>query len=250
MGQRNAQGYIFGLGSVRAAAAGTLTGTLQIASLLQDLSLQFSVAGGLVTAIRVAGQNILVSNLGCDINMWAPNCQLEGHRSMGIPLDQQQQVSIDYTLSGAGNASGGIGSDPISPTQVIPVNSLGPALDYAAGLGTVAAAGAAAFVLQATILRPVHLGRMVLTASVPDDITVRSVTVNNIELMSGAAGIVGECAIETWAHTATDVDGLTLDYYARANDIITISCNNYNAGAQRVDGGIFILPPPAPMPSA
>ncbi len=243
MAQRNAQGYVFGLGSVRAAAAGTLTGTLQIASLLQDLSLQISVAGGLVTAIRVAGQNILVSNVGCDVNMWAPNCQLEGHRSLGIPLDAQQQVAIDYTLSGAGNASGGIGSDPIAPQQVIPVNSLGPALDYACGLGTVAAP-AGAWTFSATILRPVHLGRMVLTAAVADDLTVRSVTVNNIELMSGAAGAVGECAIEVFAHTATDVDGLTLDYFARANDIVTISGNNYNVGAQRVDGGIFVLPPP------
>ena len=245
MGQRNAQGYVFGLGTIRAAAAGTITGTLQLASLLQDLSIQTDQPG-LVDAIRIAGQNILVSNQSCDVNMWDPDCQMEGHRALGIPLDQQQQVAIQYTLAGAGNFTGSIGSDPIQQQQVIPVNELGPALDYAAGLGTVAAPLLGAWSLTCTILRPVFLGRMVLTPAVADDLTVSSVTVNNIELMSGAAGAAGEAPIESWAHTATDVDGLTMNYFARANDLLTITGTNYNAGPQRVDGGVFILPPPIP----
>ena len=244
MAPRNAQGYIFGLGTQRAVAAPALVGTLQVASLLQDLTLQTNQPGR-VTTIQIAGQNILVSNQGCDINMWAPNCQMEGHRAMGIPLDQSQQVSVQSVLAGAGNTTASIGTDPIRAEQVIPVNDLGPALDYACGLGTLAAAPLQ-WQLQATILRPCWLGRMVLTAAVPDDLTIRSVTVNNIELLSGAAGVAGEIPIEAFAHTATDVDGLTMAYFARANDIVTITGWNYNAGPQRVDGGIFILPPPPP----
>ena len=58
---RNAQGYLFGLTRQAGAPQGTLTGTLQQASLLQDLVIttdQFTE----LTNVRVAGQNLLVSN--------------------------------------------------------------------------------------------------------------------------------------------------------------------------------------------
>ena len=252
---RNAQGYLFGLTRQAGAPQGTLTGTLQQASLLQDLVIttdQFTE----LTNVRVAGQNLLVSNQPANAAAFAPNADVEGHRSMGIPLDSQQVVSIDYSsfdavgVAANSTTSGAIGTDPISREQVlgIPVNSLGRGLDFCCGLGHVIAGAGAAWTLQCVVQRPVMLGRLILAIGQnPNDVTIRSITVNNIELLSGAAGAAGEFGALACVNTQTDNDGNILAYPAGVNDTITITGFNYNAAATVIGGTILLLPSPFPM---
>jgi hypothetical protein len=250
---RNAQGYLFGLTRQAGATTGTLNGTLQQASLLQDLVITTDTFGE-INNLRVAGQNVLCSNQPANLAAFAPNAMVEGHRSLGIPLDSQQTVSIDYSsfnaLGVAANSvtSGAIGTDPISRQQVIPTNSLGRGLDFCVGMGSVIAGAGAAWTLTCTVQRPVMLGRLVIAIGQnPNDVTIRSITVNNIELLSGAAGAAGEFGALTCTNTQTDNDGNTIAYPAGVNDTISIQGFNYNAAATVIGGTILLLPAPFPM---
>lgn len=244
---RNAQGLALGLPRATGAAAFSLTGTLQQAALLQDLVLNADQLG-LVTDIRVAGQSIMVSNQGADISMFAAAAQSEDHRGFGIALDSQQEVSVQGTLAAAGTVYGGLALDPVDPSQVVPVNQLGQELDYCCGLGSVSVGAGADADLTATIRRPVFLGLLCLTPSADAiDITVRSVKVNNIELLNGPAGVNGEVGIEMFSSLATDLDGRIIGYPTRQNDQISITCHNYNVAARTVYGGAFLLPMPLPQ---
>ena len=242
--RRNAQGFSLGFGRIAAAATGTLTATLQTPSLLQDLMIETDQEG-LVNTLRVSGQNVLASDQGVDINVWDPQSQTEGQRSLGIPLYQNQQVSIEYVLAAAGICQAAIQTDPIGdPQRIVPVNKLGTALDYAFGLGLVAVAAGADGNLSAQARRDVDLGRLILSPSANAiDMTVRSIFVNNIELLSGGAtGAARECPLSCFSHLATDYDGATIAYRVGTNDQVQLTLHNYNAAPTTVRGGILCLP--------
>lgn len=243
MARRNAQGFALGLGREAAAASGTLNGELQVASMLMD-PIVTTTEEGVVTAFRVNGQSVMVTKEGADIRLFSPAGQFEGQRSMSLPLRAQQSVAISYELAGAGTVAACIGTDPISPEKVVPINQLGKAIDYLAGFGQVEVPNGDSDVLEAKLLRPCVLGPMCLTAeSDPEDLTVQSILVNGIELLSGGRTAVGrEIPIGYMSHLCTDLDGKTLGYYCEANDVITITLANYNAGNIIVRGGAFIIP--------
>lgn len=240
---RNAQGLTLGLGSDRAATtAKALESALQQASLLQDLQIT-STQLGLVDAIRVAGQSLMASDRGANIQMFAPKAHVEGHRGMAIPLAQQQTVSVDITLVANGTVSAGVSLRPIDPTAVIPVNKLGSALNYVFGLGLVNVLAGAGGSLIATARRDCVLGLCVLDASAnPEDVQIRSVTINNVELLAGPDGAAGEFGIECFGFDSTDDDGNVVGYPVRTNDVVNIDFWNYNAAPVNVYGGIFVLP--------
>jgi hypothetical protein len=241
--QRNAQGLALGLGRSTGAAAFSLTGTLQIPALLQDLVLRASQLG-LVTDLRVAGQVLMCSNQGATLDMFRPDAEVEGQRGLGIPLAAQQVVQCDGTLAAAGTIAGGIGVDPITPDRVVPVNMLGRALDYVFGLGSSGAVAAgAAGTLTATSRRDVMLGRIVMNSDGGGDVvTVRSIQVNNIELLSGQSGATDELPVEYFSGENSDVDGLTLAYPVQDNGNVTVTIQNNDAVARTTYGGIFVMP--------
>ncbi len=241
--QRNAQGLTLGLPRATGAAAGTIETTLQSSALLQDLHLNANQLG-LVNAIRIAGQNVMCSNLGFDIQGFSSiNVNPEGHRGLGIPLASQQTVAVDYALAAAGTIAGGVNVEPIDPSMISPVNTLGQALNYCAGFGVVnvGAGGDASMVV--TMRRQVMLGLMGLTASANSiDVTVRSISINNVELNAGQSGQLGEVGLDVYSWRSDDTDGNTIGYQTRVNDQVTIQLHNYNAAAIDVYGGAFILP--------
>lgn len=247
--QRNAQGLALGLGRSAGAANFALSSTLQVPSLLQDLVLR-STQLGLVTDLRVAGQVLMCSNQGATLQMFAPDSEVEGQRGLGIPLAAQQVVDVAGTLLAAGTISGAIGVDPITPDRVIPVNKLGRALDYLFGLGSSGAVAAAtAGSLSATSRRDVMLGRIVLNSDAADVVTVRSIQVNNIELLAGQAGVTDEIGVEYFGGENSDIDGLTLAYPVRDNGNVTITIQNNDAVARTTLGGIFVMPEVAAEPA-
>lgn len=252
---RDAQSYTLGLG-VGVGANVTLTGTAQQSILLQDLTLNCNLAAGglstgLVTGIRVAGQRVDVTNQGIDIAAFSRISQMEGQRSVGIAIEQQQQFSVDVVPALATDIVGGaVGVDSMLGADVIPVNELGFALNFAGGLGSSGAiAAGTAGQLTATILRPCTIGRIGLTVigAVADQplVQVRSVSINNLEYLAGASGVgtpVDSVQAINYAFDATDRDGLTLGVDTSTNDVITISLFNAGAGAVTVQGGFFCLP--------
>jgi hypothetical protein len=239
---RNAQGLALGLGRSAGAATFDLTGTLQIPALLQDLAIRSSQLG-LLTVITVAGQSLMCSNQGATLNMFLPSALVEGQRGLGIPLDAQQTVNIQGTLAAAGTVSGAIGVDPIEKNAVRPVNELGRGLDYCFGLGeALAIAAAGTGTLTATARRSVMLGRIVLTPSLADMITVRSIQVNNIELLAGQSGATDEIGVEYFSADQSDADGLTLAYPVDANGQVVVTAVNNDVAARDLRGGIYIMP--------
>lgn len=246
---REAQGLTLGLPRSAGFPTGTLTGLLQTNALLQDLILN-ATQPGLVTAIRASGQSLMVSDQGFDLSGFSPASQVEGARSMGITLKTQQPVDVEFTMIAAGTISGGVNVEPIPGDLVQPVNAQGRALNYACGLGLVNIPAGADAALQATVRRAVVLGRMGLSADAnPEDVTVRSMTVNNVELLAGQAAPtspLGEVGLGTYGWDCTDIDGSTVGYPCRVNDQISVNLHNYNAGPITCRGGIFILPTPIP----
>lgn len=254
---RNAQGYLFGMTRVATGAAGTgtCTGTLQQSSLLQDLVVTSSAPFTELVNLRVAGQNLFCSNQNANAAAFFPNADVEGHRSLGVPLDSQQVVSADFAcfdavgVAAAGTVSMVIGTDPISREQVVPINSLGRGLDFCVGMGSViAAGGGATWTLQCTIQRPVMLGRLIIAIGQnPHDVTINSITVNNIQLLSGAANAAGEFCALACINTQTDNDGNIIAYPAGTNDVLQIQGINYNANPTVIGGTILLLPTPFPL---
>lgn len=241
---RTAQGLAVGLGRNAAAASGNLTGTLQVPGLLQDVLIRFPLTSlGLVSAFTVSGQSVMCSNLGFDLAGLHPEAFVEGQRSLGIPLDANQVVSVDYSVAPNAIVGGSVNLDPIEKQDVIPVNQLGSQLDFLFGLGAsgaIAAGGDGS--LSATARRQVMLGRFGLTPSAADMLTVRSVSVNNIELLAGQSGATDEIPVECFGWFATDQDGNTLGYPVTVNGSVVVSIHNYDAAPQSVNGGIFVMP--------
>jgi hypothetical protein len=240
--RRQVQGFTLGIGRQSGSATPEITGIPQVPVLLEDLIIQSSQSLGLVTKLTVSGQPLFASDKDCDMNMWHRAAQVEGQRSLMIPVAAQQQVTVGATLAAAGVFAAAIGTAPIEADQVVPTNELGDALTYAFGLGTVNALAAATGSLTATCRKPCQLGRLVLTASIADQITVRSIVVNNIELLSGQSGSADEVAVETYRYDATDRDGNELQFPVDLNGNVTIACFNNDAVARDVYGGIFVAP--------
>ena len=243
---RNSQDLFLGLPRGTGSTAYSQTSTTEVAVLLQDVVIDTDQLG-LVDEIKVSGQSILASDKGADINAFSPEAQVEGHRSIGIALARQQDVAIDCTLAAAGTVICSVGTAPVDPTRVVEVGKLGPELAYVAGLGSASIGATTTGTLTCSMRKDMVLGLMTLTpASNPLDLTVRSVSINRVEMLSGKSGQNGEGPIGTFANNATDIDGKCIGYFVRVNDVVTITVQNYNAGAITVRGAIFSMPMPPP----
>lgn len=245
---RNAQGLTLGLGRAAAVTVGTLAGTLMRDSMLMDPIVSAS-GFGLITDMAVAGQNLNVSSDGAPWQMWSAQAQAEGYRSLGIPLEQQQPFTMDYVFGAPVNISAGVNTDPISPDEVVPVDSLGQALNYFGGFGQFPGPGIAAgadATLTTTVRRAVKLGLISMVGdptALAADLTVRSIQVNNIELLCGGdTPVQREVPLEALSQLCTDTDGRMLGYEVAPNSVIDIVVHNYNAGALLCGGGFFCMP--------
>jgi len=257
---RNSQGYCLSGPSLQGASGGTAfdsDATAQIDLLLQDLVIDTRVdAGtantGVVTALSISGQSVFVTSSAADILSWAPDAQLEGSRSLGIPISQNSIVNIKATLDTAGSCASTIGTDPLPiGTPVIPINALGPALDYCGGIGTVTVAAAASTGVTATdttvdvtILRPVRLGRLVMSqtgASSVTQLVVSSIKLNQMELLSGGSN--SEVPFSCFDRTSTDLDGMVLDVFTETpNAVLSITFKSWAGQVATVHGTFFCLP--------
>lgn len=250
---RRAQDFYCGLGRDSGGTTGTLTGRLQVPSVLQDLILD-SDQSGTVTAIRIGGQSVVVTDQAVPLALFDPVSSLEPARGAAIPLDANQEIQVDYALDAAGDISGGWGIDPwMSPAGSAvmppPVNALGEELNYVGGLGEDAGVAAgSAWSLSAQMRRPCILGRLVVAMASAGgatllEQTVREVQVNNLELLGGRAGATDEVGLHVFVNTAKDHDGLTLAYPVRTNDQVDVTGWNYSgAGTPTIRGAFFVLP--------
>jgi hypothetical protein len=248
MDLRNAQGLTLGFGRLAASAAGTLTATLMRSSLLQDLvvSTPRASASSLINEIRVAGQNLNVSSVGAGAMMWHPTAQVEGHRSLGIPLEQNLTVAIDCVSGAAVDWTAGIGTDPVPEERIVSVDELGDALDYYGGLGTANIGAGASATLTTTIRRPCTLGLLSMCfdlTTTEGDVVITSIQLNNIELLSGGTTAATRAVpIESLAYTCTDIDGRVIGMEASPNSVLTVAITNNGVAAFDISGGFFTLP--------
>jgi len=252
---RNSQGYFLGTvgaAPIAAAGTGTLSATAQIPLLLEDLAISFGQGDDFeVSDIKLAGQSLACSDKNMCGKAWAFASQSEGYRSLSTPIDQNQTLEVSISNTGAAGQVFGFacGTTPIAPSEVIPTSRLGQALNYFFGLGNVTIAAAATGVLSATALRPVTLGRLILSErgkagidfSELDDITIDSIKVNNIELLSGNATDNPIPGTTCSVYSTLDQD-LLLAYPIALNGNITITLTNNGAAGKTISGGCFVLP--------
>ena len=256
---KNAQAYYLGTQMVRQGAPGAynLTSTLEQAALLEDLILDASNQH-LISDITLAGQSIWASNQPAPNTAFINNAWLgaTGHRSISIPLASRQQVVVSgdttaalgaFGPAAATNISVAVGTAPIDPDQVVPVNDLGgEAMSYVLGMGAVNVAAGATANLVCTIRRPVMLGALMLdhdNGAIPtSDLTVQSVTVNNVEMLSSIGTQQGEVSFAAFQAQSSDTDGKIIAYPGPLNGQVQITVRNYNAAAVNVAGAIFTLP--------
>ena len=252
---RNAQAFSLGCAStgIAAGAQGTITGTTQVPVMLEDLILEGGAAsGGLITSMRVAGQEIFASNQAVPVAALNAECQSEGFRSISLTLDQQQTFALDINNTSAANGTFqfSVATSPITQEQVVPTSQSGDALNYIFGFGESLAIGAGATVnLTATALRPCVLGRLVVTADgAPGSggnlagVEIASILVNNIELLSGAAGAGGNVPASAFGPLSTDVNGAQLAYPVELNSQVTIQITNNSAAPIGIGAAAFCLP--------
>jgi|TARA_R100000084_G_scaffold109063_2_gene73791 hypothetical protein len=249
---RNAQGYMLSPAPVNVGIGATVTAasTTQVPVLLEDLIVASSAFDGTVSQIRVAGQSIFASSGTVPTNVFSAVAQTEGYRSISIPINQQQQLSVDFVGgAAAANYSFACGTTPIPQDAVVPTDMIGSALSYVAGFDggfTNIAAGATA-TLTMTILRPVVLGRLVLCLDTdPDsinglaDVNINSILVNNIELKSGDAA--SSIPAQVAAVKSTLDQDLLLAYPAELNSTVSVQITNNTAGPINIGGAIFCMP--------
>jgi len=235
-----AQSFTLGL-SRAVGASGTLSGTLQVPSILQTLTLLSDDDQALVSSIRVANQRIDVTDQSMPVGMFSPAYQGEGFNSIGIPLARQQVVSVDFTQAATTNViAGSVNTDAINDEDVVPISQLGDALSYAGGLGVQQIADGGTDKLSATIRRNCRIGRLCLVAGDNLNLQVTSILINNVEQLSGAAGDTVPAA--TYSPVSTDQDGNTLDAYVSENDVIEVFFSNPSGAAITVSGGFYCLP--------
>lgn len=243
---RQPQSFFLPFSDEAAGTTVTTSGTLQQASLLQDPVMSCAVRG-LLTAFTVAGQSILASDQGSDIDAWVHNAQYEGHRGIGINLDQNQVVSVTAELASSSVFRFGVGIDPCDPADVDSVNDLGDGLNYAFGLGSVTIGDAETGELSAEARRDCLLGMLgisytAVATHVIENAFVHSILVNNLELLNGlqTAGLT----LSALLHTATDIDGRCLCYPISTNDTVVVKMTNDDATSgddMTIRGNIFCM---------
>ena len=243
---RKPQGFFLPFSDEAAGTTVTTTGTLQKASLLQD-----PVAGcavkGLITAFSVAGQSILASDSGVDIEAIAHDAQYEGHRGLGINLAANQIVSVTAALASSSVFRFSLGVDPVDPADVDDVNDLGDGLNWAFGLGSVTVGDADVGQLSAEsrrdcLLGMLGLGYTAVATHVIENAYVHSILINNLEMLNGlsTAGV----GLSALLHTATDIDGRCLCYPVSANDTVVVKLTNDDATSgddMTIRGNIFCM---------
>ena len=252
---RTAQGYSLSSNrvAIAAAAQGTVVGTAQIALGLEELVVEGEAAtGGLVTAIRIAGQEIIASNAAVPVACF--NNRLAGmsggFRSMGLTVDQSQTVAIDVnnTSAAAGNFSFSLTTTPIAQSMVVPTSQSGDALNYIFGFGEIAIGAGATVNLTATALRPTVLGRLVIveqSAVGPGGtlagVTLDSILINNIEILSGAAADsipASACGVLSTYTGETN----QIAYPVSLNSQCTLQLTNNTAAPLTVGAAAYCLP--------
>jgi hypothetical protein len=242
---RSAQGFVAGLGVIPAAAAGTLTATLDRTSLLGALYISSDQPNGEITALTIGGQSLIVSDGVIDINALRPGASGAAFRYIGVPLEQQQAVSLQYqALTGAGFFGACVTTDPVlGEFAVVDVNALGPALNYIGGLsqagGTNVPAGGNA-VATVTIRRNCRIGRMMLTqvGALIGEVTITQIQVNGLNMNSTGAA----WPIEILAPNSFAEDGFSLMADVEVNSQLTITYQNAGAAPALVRGAFFCLP--------
>jgi hypothetical protein len=248
MALRPAQSLFLPFDDVAAGTSVSLTATVQQACLLNDLVISCALTG-LVTAIAVAGQSLMCSDLGVDLGLFRYDCAAEGHRGIGIALAQQQQVTLTVAPASSAVARASIGIDPVDPSAAINVNDLGDGLNYVFGLGS---SGSVAVTSSTTVtansrrdgvLGPLIGSYLAAASHIIQDATITSFKVNNLELMNGVAG--SDVPLQAILPDATDLDGRTLAYPIETNDAVAITYRNDDADAGDVftaRAGIFMMP--------
>jgi hypothetical protein len=227
-----------------ALATGTLTQTLQRTSLLGSLFLT-SDQEGTVDSILVGGQETLITDMSMGWRCFQPNSSGPADRFLGIPLAQNQVVSVDYTLGAAGIFSGGLTTDPIAGSfDVVSVDRLGPVLSYAGGLtpigGQVIAVGAT-LTINTTIRRDCRIGRLVLyqVGAALATVTVDQIQLNSLNLQSGT----GTAPIEMYRNNSFADDQNSLFIDAQVNSQLSITyTNNDPVNPTTIFGGFWVVP--------
>ena len=258
---RNAQGFSLAgpTNSANVLAGITAMDESAVASinlLLQDLVISGETvgaigvqAGGTVDSITLGGQQILVTTTGADVNSFVPDAfpSDPGVRAIACPIAANQIFRVQATWDALSIGGFAVGTDPLVG-PVTPVNELGSALSYCAGLGTqaIATSGApgtiASTTFQITINRDCILGRICLSqtnaAVFENRVMISSVMVNNLEMLSGQ----GDIPLPYFAANSSDNDGLTLGIPVRENAQVSFTVDNYDAAAFNLRGTIFCLP--------
>jgi len=262
MANRNAQGYF--LGSNYAAGVGiagntVLTGTSQIPCLLEELSISSTADDGIITAIRLAGQNLFASNQSVPVKIFKAHsfAHKDSSSSLSVPIDRNQTFQVSITNgAAAADYCYSVGTTPLinpdgSEVLTTPdVNQLGSLLNYVFGFGgfQAVAAGGGVTVFTATALRNCTLGKLLICNNAPTafdqlaDVSITSIQVNNIELLSSAATEV--MAAETLGVLSMiDLDDSLIAYDVELNSTVSITVQNNNGAiGQNISLAAFCLP--------
>lgn len=211
-----------------------------------------------VSSITLSGQSLLASNKDMPAIAFRPEAKVDDQRNIGLTIDTNQVFSATLEVSGAGVSA----DSPValgvstSPTDVVisPNNAPAGLLNYCFGMGKVTVNSNSSATLEATSLRDgVYLGRLIADFAFSDgaqpesvnQITIRSVLVDGIELLSSqSAGTAeGAVSLETFLNTASDKLGNSADYLIGQNSIVKIVLHNSNS-AKSVDVtmGFFCRP--------
>lgn len=245
---RLAQSYFLGFDDQAAGTTVNLSATVQQACLLNDLVISCAVAG-LLTEAKVAGQSIMCSDSGMPFGAFRYDRGLEGHSSFAIALDQQQQVALTLAPASSAVARASIGIDPVNPSDIEDVNTLGDRLNRFFGGGSSGAVAISSTAAStATSRRDCILGPMVVdytaaASHIIQDATLTSIKVNNLELMNGVSG--SDVPLQALAPDATDIDGRTLAYAVQTNTAVVATFRNDDADSGDVytaRWGFFCIP--------
>ncbi len=248
MGLRDAQSFFLGFSDAAAGTSVDLTATAQQACLLNDLGVTCANQG-LVTEVKVAGQSIMCSDKGMPFGAFRSDAGVEGHRAIGIAIDQQQTVTINAAPASSSVVRAWIGIDPANPARIDDVNQIGDRLNRFFGGGSSGACAISASTEStATSRRDCVLGPMIvdyLAAAnhIIQDATLTSLKINNLELMNGASG--SDVPLSALAPDATDIDGRTVAYLVTKNAAVIATFRNDDADSGdtfTARWGFFCLP--------
>tara|TARA_Y100001938_G_C8092886_1_gene436177 strand:- start:1757 stop:2521 length:765 start_codon:yes stop_codon:yes gene_type:complete len=240
---RAAQGFTLPMGRNAALGTGSLVQTLQRTSLLGSLFL-ISDQEGTVDSILVGGQEIMITDMSAGWRCFQFNSSAPADRYIGVPLEQNQQVQVDYTLAAAGIFSGGLTTDPIAGDfAVVSVDQLGPVLSYCGGLtpiGGQAVAAGATVTVNTTIRRDCRIGRLVLyqVGANPGEVTVDNIQLNALNMQSGTS----TAPIEMYDPNSFADDQNSMFIDAQVNSQLSITYSNAGAGASTVFGAFWVVP--------